>query len=118
MAKKRFRDYTHAEKLEMARKVNDYRDEHPRETVQEALQATGVDMREGAYWTYRHQLLAKNGQQQEVEDRGVEFPLALIPERKVGRPPASKTVTKPRAVDEDKTLAAQLLEVAAALLRR
>lgn len=66
---------------------------------------------------YRFQAMAKATTQtdrQQVAGSVEEFPLALIPSR-------TQTVSKPKPIvkrDEDKDLAAQLLEVAVRLLKR
>lgn len=51
------RVHSEAECLEMAAKVDAYRKANPKQTVDQALVATGVDMKYGNYWTYRKKLI-------------------------------------------------------------
>lgn len=109
-----------AQRIEMARKVNEHRRAHPRMLINEVIVALGLHdkMSEKNYYPWRallekEELRAKaNG----AEHPDVEhFPLAIIPEKRAKKPAA---IAKPRELDENKRLAASLLEVAAQLLKR
>ncbi len=112
-----------AERLRIAREINEYRAANPRVPVPDVMKALGYgDIKESAYWTWRKRLeLAEatgepaNGEKYAIEVEQ-HFPIAIIPER---HPiPAPKRVKVRDAYDENKELAASLLEVAAKLLRR
>lgn len=105
------------ERLRIAREINQYRAAHKGMRLKEVMKAfPGV--REGQYhaWNTRLKLAEAtrkaNGEAQEAQ----HFPLAAIPEKPKKQPQAKPAA--PRARDEDKQLAASLLEVAARLLKR
>jgi len=107
------------ERLEIARKVNAYRAAHPGVTVGQAIDATKVDVKHSAYYAYnaRLQLAEEDEHNGEPKHNAVEFPLAIIP-AKPGPKPKRATALRVVARDDDRQLAADLLDVAARLLRR
>lgn len=104
------------ERVKLVQQINDYRKAHPKILLADVLKSVAPDVSESNYYTWnkRRELAEATGELDGKRHAKVEhFPLAIIPEKsQKGRPP------KPRARDDDKDLAAMLLEVAAKLLRR
>jgi hypothetical protein len=108
------------ERLRYARKINEFRKANPRMTLQEAIEAIVPEISASDYYRWNDRLtLADATRKANGEAPAVQhFPLAAIPAkaaRRVAKPAMAKTAT-PR--DDDKHLAATLLEVAARLLKR
>ena len=123
MAKKSNRPGTPSPKyrqqqMEIARKIDAYRAAHPEVMVPDAIKAVGGDMQQpSGYYFWRKEAARANGHDH-GSGESAEFPLAIIP----AKAPVKAKRSSPTRVfndrDQDRTLAAQLLEVAAALLRR
>jgi len=103
------------ERMEMARKVNQYRAAHPKASVKAAITTLGLNMSEKNYWPWRKVLELETLKGEEAEPEPTEFPLAAIPERPAKR---ARVINLARHANDDKQIAALLLEVAARLLRR
>lgn len=101
---------------ELVNRITAYRQENAGLTVQQAIDALGLDLTDSNYYSYAQRVReADNGAPVVTQ----EFPLAIIPERKVTKPiPVRSPFPKRLTVDENKDLAAQLLDVAVKLLKR
>ena len=94
-----------AERIAIAQRINEARDNNPKPPLPEVLKMfPGISDKN--YWAWKRLAKKANGEAKEEH-----FPLALIPEK-------PKSVPKPMKRNDDKDLAATLLEVAARLLRR
>jgi transposase-like protein len=121
MAKRRITrsTFTDEQRSHAVAQVDQYRASHGHETVPQAIKALGLPISKSNYNAWRLKL--KNGALTPVSQESVtEFPLAAIPAR-VPAPARRVMTTRPLVKahqDEDKLMAASLLEVAAKLLRR
>ena len=119
-----------AERLRIARQINEYRAAHPRMQLTDVFLAMGLSdtVKQAAYWTWRKRLelndLTRKANRKHAEtpetaetEEAQHFPLAAIPD-KPQRTAVTRRVNGSSQRDEDRVLAASLLEIAARLLKR
>lgn len=114
-----------AERVRIAREINAYRAANPRQRLPEVL-AHFPGVTESNYYAWQERMRIAdamrkaNGEAQAQEVQ--HFPLAAIPEKRrpMAKPAMAKSAMAKSAMaqDDDKHLAATLLEVAARLLKR
>lgn len=117
---KRAETRSRPERVSIAREISEARAANPGMTIAKVIQSLGyTDVSEKSYWNWCRDLKRAYENGETIPTNGEQpaehFPLALIPAKPVAKPKKARINIAP---DEDKALAARLLEVAAALLRR
>lgn len=101
------------QKRELVQRVDAYRAEHG-VTAEKAIEDSGGSVTLGNYYAFKAQLRKHEARMPVVQ----EFPLEAIPQRHPARERPAITVKGSRVNDEDRLIAATLLELAVRLLKR